>query len=515
MDLRTRTRRSLALAACLVTAACGSTVDLATVRGADGELVFDGTGSGTGSGRDDGDGDGDGMAGPNGTDPDGDGSSAAGPGTTRTTTRGRTSTTQRGGGSDATSGFGWDDKFVNLGLAYVVDDDVSAGQFTVSTGESLDYEAAANLLVKDINDAGGILGRKVRITFGKIPATTSSMTTSFQAVCETFTADTKVFAATSLFVSETAPLLATCMAQKKAVFFTEVGHLWDQTDAATWVPSLLSPAVLGYDRFGAVVDRAQGAGFFGAQAKVGVLYNDSASGRRTLDRVVKPALRRYGHAVVEYAISPPGGGSAADTLKTNSTQSTAAVTYFKDEDVTHVMFLGTNGRGPLTFHPQAAKEVFTPKYLYSTSEKPEFARQQLARGGATAAADLQLAGAIGVGWSPAADTGEADGKSTPAGERCLKRLTDGGIHVRDEPQTALHMCSFFWSIDALIEKAGAFDRARIAAVYPTLGSLFATPSTFAIAPKPGRPDGVAAAALFAYNTQCHCWRYTGEAQPLP
>ncbi|WP_436776385.1 ABC transporter substrate-binding protein [Yinghuangia sp. YIM S09857] len=184
---------------------------------------------------------------------------------------------------------------IELGIAYP---DFSSVQQFVAIDQG-DYEATYNALIKKINDAGGIHGRKIVPVYGKANLISP---TAAQQTCVELTEDKDVFA-----------VLAVAVREDQALCYTDTHRTamvgWSQSKAsaararAPWFTYYVgddSP-VGGMEVFAA---RGDFAG-----RKVAVVAN--ATEKTSVDKHVLPALQRLGVTPVTTGYMPASAGDAA------------------------------------------------------------------------------------------------------------------------------------------------------------------------------------------------------------
>jgi hypothetical protein len=220
-----------------------------------------------------------------------------------------------------------------------------------------------------------------------------------------------------------------------------------------------------------------------------------------IDRAIEAALARHGLKLTSHVSVPPVytiSDAAAQQPYDNN-----AVVRFRTAGVTHVLF---NSAIPQWFLNAADSQHYRPRYGFSTNDSPYVLVQQ--PGGPP---QEQLQNSVGVGWNPGLDGIRAP--LSPAGRQCLDLMKAKG--VTSGTPSPLVMCDQV----SLLVKAATTSRsvggASLMSGIDRLGQ-FTPASGFrdSYGPRWLR-DGAAAAAPFAYDTACNCFRYTSAPTGLP
>lgn len=510
---RRRVGKSLLLAvlATTVATACGTT--LPTDGTARGQLPAGGTGGSFGGG----------PAGNAAEDSAAPGTTGAagvpgGPGAVRTTApvaRGGAGATTTGGtttGATATSGgpitpgstgprgtaLGVTAKTVKIGI-YTVQafSSVAANVgVNVSTG---DQAAQARAVINYINSHGGVAGGRKLVPVihdFDVAAAASDPNTEYQAACQAWTEDERVYALATP-VGTVNDTLYACLSKAKVItsaagdnkdrrFFSKYNDFFYQATDVNATRMLANE-----------VDALKAAGFFGAKPKIGVLRLDNAAEKAAVEEGLKPALLRNGlKADDEFAFSASSSGGDS------ATEYQSAVFRFQRNGITHVLFTG--GASPLGFGTTADSQKYYPRYGLNSRNSPAALLQ------GNMSAD-QLKNSMGMGWQPMndVDTSRDPGPVSKRAELCLKLLRDAGqdTSVRATALVGLWLCDTIFFIRDSLEKAPDFSPTGFRTGAELLGQYDAA-STFRSTYGPGLlHDGARAYRLFAYQTACRCFAY--------
>lgn len=348
-------------------------------------------------------------------------------------------------------------------------------------------------LVEDLNRRGGIAGRTVTPVFSTIRV--PNFEGDYARICTQLTEDQKVFAALAGETIGVNPTLTTCFAQHRTLLLTTplVGgeeaamreaSPWHQmpftkTDSATWR---------------ALVPEMQRQGFFGSEARVGLVVADNPAMAKVADEVVKPALAKIKVPVVDEL-----RGHAGDA---------GAVLRFKQNRVSHVLFI-PSWEAASYFMLIAEAQQFRPRYGLESGFAPEFQRVLVP--------PVQFRGSMGIGWRPQFDVADGQDKPyRPQEERCFDLMRGAGIAVktRFDPFPALIHCDTLWLFEAAAAKAGRnLTSGSWLAGLKSLGTSWPSALTFKVDLSRGGAGGSSAHRVLAFDDACNCFTYRGEVVP--
>jgi hypothetical protein len=380
-----------------------------------------------------------------------------------------------------------------------------------------DVKADTEAVVRDINQHGGVAGRKLAVVYHPIDATsTQPQAQLVQAACADFTQDHHVLIGMPL----TDPTFSTCMQKAGALVangsldgmttrqFARFPNYYDvqmlPTDhiALNWVDTLVRNRYFtGWNT------RTGAAG--AAPVKVGILAPDQPDWAQTVHEVLVPALQRAGVHIdpkdVElwhFPDSTAGNGQAVAQIQ-------SAVLKFRSDGVTHVLLAEQNSAA--FFAPAAESQHYRPRYgINSASGIQVYAGSLVPYG--------QLNGAVGVGWSPTLDLpASMSAKSTYAGpgrSRCMQVYKRAGIGFDSTNATAIGLliCDLYHSIQAVLNGLPAGTPIN-ATTY--LRGLEALRGHFPIAGLPAALFGpnrhypVTRGWTLRYFSDCRCTHYVG------
>lgn len=504
-------RRATAIATVALLAACGSTVSTdrqqALESGGAAGVQGDGEALGSGGGGVDELGNptsgADGSSSLGGT---GGGTSASGGG--QSTGGGGTSSGGRGAsvGSAGGRSIGVTDTEIFLGIGYATNGSQANEAIGAGAATSTDGKKAMELLIKDLNDRGGINGRKVVPVWHAVDALAAKTYEQHgQEMCATWTEDNKVFAAfgapyeslRQCMENAGAPMTYTSLSGSSELTFKEY-------------PLYYEPGNLNLSRIARhTVDSLARRKFFPATARVGLITFDDPYFRQAMTQSMQPALARHGIKPIQ-TIYVPSPQSTSD-LGGISAGISSAVLQFSAQQVSHVLILDSAAVATFLFMQEAESQGYRPRYGLNTQN------------GNTALSDLlassnsqdQLINSLSIGWAPTLDLRGAedpDEKASPLRRRCVKILEDGGLSAFTSGNAkgqAMIVCEEVWFFEAAAKAAGRnLTTQSFIAGIESIRSTVDSPLTLGNKFGPGRHDGVARVADAAYVNECRCFRYT-------
>lgn len=518
-----RSRRPLALAGglalALLVSACGSTVagqaqGQSAVQGASGGELGVPTGEsqdggtsvlGTGDGTlDSGPGTGDrfapGSATSNSSTGGSAGGSSAGGGTAGSTAGAGSGTATRssGAGGPVRLGKGVTATTVKIGMIYspnLNDAQESTGQDNLKTG---DAKAQQKALVDEINRTGGLAGRKVVLDAYPISATTPDAEQAFNAACEHFVQDAKVFA-----VMTAGPESFGVCLEKGGVL-----HIGSDLTAATSQstalrPHGLRPAGITMEDSARLLVQGLAEQAYFKDSVVGVITFDSKPHKDAVDKVMLPALKRIGHPAKERAyIQAPKGLSDYGSM---SSSISAAVLQFRSANVTHVIIFDQQGRITTFFTPAAENQGYRPRYGFTS----QAGFQVGLKGGGVSRE--QAEDAAGIGWLPAFDVPVDRSKLSPGAKRCDDFFNRKGMPATGENAMVIQQfqCQDTWLLDNVMDRlTSAVTREAFISLAEATGS-FLTAANIGIGFDARNHDGVRLIRNVGWDEPCGCFRYVG------
>jgi hypothetical protein len=278
-------------------------------------------------------------------------------------------------------------------------------------------------------------------------------------------------------------------------------------------PNLFVPAGLTTDReASAVISQSVTLGWLTKKDKLGVLYDSCPFDTRAVAEAVVPLARQDGIALDPINAYDCGAGFA-DVGSFSAGVQNAELRMHSD-GVTKVMFLTQGENGNLVFFSNDAQtQNWKPTYLVSSNALVTSTESQ----GEMQAS--QEASVRGIGWYPTLDSDRAP--KTPAMVTCEHDELAGGGQPPANLNDALTMYSacnaFSLAAAALAQSGGAGGLDALQPAVERLGGSFVSVTSLDGRTRfgPGRHDGAAAVAPFAFQAACKCFQYVGPAQQVP
>ena len=512
-------------AALVVAGACGSTVQMTGERTAIGQggseagLSGDelgGTAAGTGAPGEEG------LAG-GGAGGAAGGSRTAGAGGAAGGRAGSSGTRSVGAAPGVSAAPGLTADTITVGMVVAINSGAANAALGAGGIDAGDPRRNAEVVIEDMNKRGGIAGRKIVPVFHDFDTTSAETSESqYQAACEDFTQDHKVFAVMS---GGTESFLQ-CLT-RAGVVIIEDNVAASETALFRRYPTYFE-LNMSLDRVAAVEMTAlQAQNYFSgwnnatgqpgpAATRVGIVTVDTPSFRHAVDDVLVPALRRLG-----FAPAPDNIVRVADVRRQQEVGAVApavssAVLRFRSSGVTHVLIFESNAIATLLFANNADSQGYRPRYGVTSGN----GTQALIDTGAYP--EGQRNGVVGIGWLPGLDITPAENPddgpySNNARRQCIEMYRRGGVTF-ENPNAAvvgLTTCNSFNLLKMALESAPTPTRDGFVAAMNALGSRFESAATFAIRFDADHHDGTSAYRHWAYTPACGCMRYTSGNHPVP
>lgn len=404
-------------------------------------------------------------------------------------------------------GFGWDSKYVYLGVVSQKDAQQAyktAGYSGIDPG---DTRAQAQAVADHLNAQGGVFGRQVKIEMKDVATVASAENPDAAAdvVCTYFSQDRPVIAVFSIVVTMDVASFRECLAKHKIPLFSSADTAVDSRDAARLAPYFYSEVAPAWDALAPVlVSRLKAQGFFTGwnpqlgkpgnnPVKIGVLILDNPLGAR-IGNIIKQALKAQGYSnVITFAYGYPGNNIGP------------AVTNFSGNGVTHVISADIELSA---FQTYAAPQHYIPRYGIHTYNDP-YTNLSLV------APASQQVGDIGVGWAPTYDVSDQQdpGIKGPGEQTCLALMKKGGVTYSDRwaKANAMPLCdTILLATQGAVAGEGLSPDALyqgILKVSPKFSSAFA----FATGLTANRLFVPGAVRDLRWNTTCSCFAYASKS----
>lgn len=396
---------------------------------------------------------------------------------------------------------------ISIGITYL--EEGSEDQFNAIFGTGMIETAGtgrdfAQAIIDRLNAEGGIGARQIKPVYYEHTVanllSAEGRRRGEQEMCAQFTEDHQVFAMIPWVSVE--GVITQCAADTDTpmVAVTEIDSGVDQerlSEIARWWyrPNWFTAE----RRERAFVTRLTAQGFFGRDAKVGIMVQDKPAYRRGVERALKPALAEAGVAVVAEATFPDFLTSPWETY----------VLQFRQAGVTHVLWAhcGCSSSAPGLFMRAAEDQQWRPLYGLAS----EYQLGPLVDLWAPA---NQLEGARGIGWFPLADRWtqyKTDGPITGADAQCRMIMSDADF----PEESGGTYCEGLFFLKAGVDRASALTSAGLASAVEQLGGAYIPPTTPAAFFGAGRHDGAAAVWDVAFDSRCPCFVYTAGPHSVP
>jgi hypothetical protein len=371
----------------------------------------------------------------------------------------------------------------------------SAGFGAASLG---DEPASWRSMADQINERGGVAGRKVKLIFHLVNLTDPPAQQG-QEGCAKFTQDNKVAIVLSGYYYSS---LHTCLSKVGVPALLGTNYGVDSTLAkststvAAWATPLL-------DRLAATLPSAlRSMGTLKSGTTAGIFVVDSPPFTRSARRL-EQGLERHGVKVLTQFVRDSDSGDYSGA----ASDASAAVLRFRSEGVTEVLFLTRNAFEPTTFMQAANSQNYRPTYLLSSQQYPNAL--------AGLVPPSQLDGALGVGWAPALDL-SAGFDSGPQAESCLRNMRERGRSYNGATQVlvALLVCDAFDLFKRAAEGPDGLASRDTLLRSALRANGFVSAVTIKTAFPGGRRDGVAGYRPLAFNADCGCFRYFGPSREM-
>ena len=443
------------------------------------------------------------------------GTSGGSPAGTTGTVAGTTGSTTTPGGGPVALGPGVTATTVTIGFSYT--ENGTAGNDAIgakiSQGDELNE---AKAVVADINAHGGVAGRKLEVVFHAYSnQTADSGSVQDESACQDYTQDHKVFAVAGGGLSDTLPA---CLA-KAGVLHTASGQIISKDDSFyRRYPHFSDLASLTQERMMRdLVARLDAQKYFGGwntatgapaatPAKVGVLTFDRPEWERPLTSVLLPALKRAGHAVPDQDVFRARYASTTSEAGPLAADMQSAALRFRNDGVTHVIFLDGSALMNLFFSKNAENQHYYPRYGVNSAT----GLQAIADSGAVDKTVYK--GALGIGWLPGLDLSPSASApyASPAAKHCSAVMSKAGFTFSDTNSRtiAYGACDQLYFIAAAINGAGrSVTLANAQAAIDRLGSSFVPANLPAAYFSATQHDAVAKVYDLAWDDGCGCAKY--------
>jgi hypothetical protein len=394
---------------------------------------------------------------------------------------------------------------LTIGLTYL-DNSAAGSSLGVDDGKSVNAKTAEQALVRGINTAGGLAGRKLTVVEYAFHTQDNSYSTAASAACALFTQDNHVDVVLDNAFGTTGGF-RDCL-QKAKVFDITTQSEGDQ-QRSSQATLHANPLGMTFERsYRAVLDNLGTSGYLTAKNQIGVIVEDCPESSTAYSQSLVPAIEKQG-------LKPPVKAQFDCTAGFASAGATAAalnnaVLTFRRAKVDRVMFVSSYESIALYLFATAANsQRYTPGYLL-TSNAQAALHAALPAG--------QQAQIHGVGHSPISDVDDAP--PSPTDTQCLDLAKSGGSSAAtaSDRSIVIYACSPALLLEAALKATkGDSSPTALAAAITGLGNSFQGPGladsrTRFSSTKLDGPDMV---QIFGYAGDCSCVRYTGTPVQAP
>lgn len=512
---------SLTIVGVLVAAACGSTVPVEEQQAAEAAAsqgLTDGLGTGT-AGLD-GSGTGPGSAtGGSGSGLPGTGA-GSGSGTVGTGAGSDPSVAGPDGVAAGENGPGVTATTIKVGIMYTADYDQANDAIGANAATGVDFRRANDAMYDYINkERGGIGGRKVEVVYHQYRATSAAPADQQdQEACAHWTQDDPVFISDGALKTENG---VACLEKAGTVMMATNGLRFKSGAFFQRYPHYIEFDGVDNDDLSIMyADSMAKLGYFGKNAKLGLITWDNPEFSQPMQRTLIPRLKQHGItpadvAYIKYADSNEEVAEAVAQVGNTAVR-------FKGEGITHVMFLDSGANLAFFFMPAAERQEYRPRYGLTSASGNTALADLLRTGGNDQDARNQLRRAVSVGFSPALDVRQDDipAWAQPASQKlCYAIMRRAGVEMTSGNARGLAqgICDTAFTMEATLEAAGkVLNQDTYLAGLNKVGPEDVTPTHgmgFAIGP--GRHDGLKYAAHLKFYDNCICFRYITDPFLIP
>lgn len=395
---------------------------------------------------------------------------------------------------------------LRIGVTYAESGDAASA--LGASSDVVNGKATMESLVRALNAAGGLHGRRLEVVpFGWNTASSSYSLDAARA-CELFATDSRVEVVLD-------PAFGTIGGFGDCLQRHGVMHLTSATEgdqgSSSRRPLHANTQLMTDDRaYGGLVDHLVATSYLSQERQLGIVLeqcpNDEAAYRRTvLPRITAHRLRTPVVRTIQCTTGMGSAGAAAAAIS-------GAVLAFAQARVDRVMFLSDYETvALLLFANAASSQGFRPGYALTSKAMAEATRPSLPPD--------QWPLLHGVGSTPGTDVGGGSLPATPAEHRCLRLARAGGLTLRTpSDRTLVYLdCSLFLLLEKALERSGGVSSARaLNTAVLGLGTAFQAPGVVAGETRYAgdRRDGPRAVRVFGYVTGCECLRYRGPVLRL-
>lgn len=369
-----------------------------------------------------------------------------------------------------------------------------------------DERRIAEILVKYINQHGGLNGRKIEPVFNEYDAVGGGTWDSIAAeACQRFVNDEKVFAVISGHVGQTDSLVD-CLAKGKTPIIQQNQWPYDAKYFNDYRNYLYQPSRMRPERFvPAWIKGLKDAGYFTSGAVLGLARFDAPVFGR-IATLIKAELKKIGKAIkTEAVLNTP---QAVSDFGRMSSEFQAAVIRFRQNGVTHVLFDEWAGQMPFFGLTVAENQGYRPRWAFNSTNLTNTIQAQHD--------DRQLKGAVSVSWLPGQDVADPhDPRRGGVLAKCYDIITKGGM-TPSRLYSGIFCDSFFF-LQRMLATTNNVTPEGLAAAAAKIATGYESPYTWTTRFATGRTDGASSVRILKYTPDCvtvegeprGCFKYSG------
>lgn len=411
------------------------------------------------------------------------------------------------------TGPGWTEKAVYVGVP--TENDASSAVASIGVAFNPGNEPNdVNAIVKALNKAGGVLGRKIVPVYhdNSTPAIEANPDAVAGRNCAFFSQDRRVVEVVN---GLSAISLPPCLAPLH-IPDIEVGSvIVNSNDFRRYGPYLWTTEFPNVDLLAeGMVDELFDLGYFGkwntrtssalaaGPVKVGILEPDSPTGSELAARLAK-LVRAKGIQVAKTFLY-------TDTLGSYGGEMAASELQFAAAGVTHVLNIPPVAAAMLFFMTTAQTQGYHPRYGITSYTLPNQDPSDLPHG--------QLVGAMGVGFNPGDDAVPAElPKPNGPARTCDRWERSAGVRNTTPISigVARQLCDAFNLFVQAATAGGGFTPDAISAGMAAVGPRFVPAATFGSALSATNHSMPAYLRDLVWQPSCPCFKYTGGLHPMP
>lgn len=408
---------------------------------------------------------------------------------------------------------------IEVGITYTGNGEAANSALGASAITRGNEKAAGKAVIDEINDTGGINGRKLEAVFFEYEAASSqTLAQQDQNACSHFTEDHNI----AVLLGGGGEVLDACMLKAGVLSISSGVIISPDKVTLEGLPNFFQLGTMSQDRMMAdQVTTLQRLDYFSGwnnltgqpaatPAKIGILSLNTPDWKRPLESVLLPGLARAGHPVDPANVYSVRAASSNEELAGTVADVKNATLRFQSEGVTHVIMLDATALLTILFAQNAKQQQYYPRLGANSATGMQAVYD------AGVVENNQLRGAVGLGWLPNIDlSASASAKyANSATKRCLevmKRRTGQTFTSTNAAGLAISKCDMADLMRLALTNAGSnLSLATASAAIESLGGSYQSP----FLPKTffgrGRHDAAQMGFDMEWDTGCTCTKYVGS-----